>query len=95
MALGGDIRIEVEDDGAGIASGEVVRLFTPFDRLGQQNRAKVDGTGLGLALSKGLIESMGGTIGYEAPAQGARFWFTLPARPRGAPAARKAGSPTP
>ena len=78
---GRDIRVEVEDDGAGVASTEVSRLFTPFDRLGQQSRAKVDGTGLGLALSKRLVESMGGQIGYEAPAQGARFWFTLPTRP--------------
>ena len=79
------IRVEVEDDGAGVASGEVQRLFTPFDRLGQQNRAKVDGTGLGLALSKRLIESMGGQIGYEAPDRGARFWFTLPGKPKPQP----------
>lgn len=77
---GRDIRVEVEDDGEGVVSTEVSRLFTPFDRLGQQNRAKVDGTGLGLALSKRLVESMGGQIGYEAPEQGARFWFTLPTR---------------
>lgn len=75
---GGDVRVEVEDDGAGVAAAEVSRLFTPFDRLGQQNRAKVDGTGLGLALSKRLVESLGGQIGYEAPERGARFWFTLP-----------------
>ncbi|MBK6800011.1 MAG: PAS domain S-box protein [Novosphingobium sp.] len=90
-ARGRDIRVEVEDDGAGVAAADVPRLFTPFDRLGQQNRARVDGTGLGLALSKRLVESMGGQIGYEAPEQGARFWFTLPVRqraraPRGAPA---------
>ncbi|MFN5084609.1 MAG: ATP-binding protein [Novosphingobium sp.] len=77
---GRDIRVEVEDDGEGVDSTEVSRLFTPFDRLGQQNRAKVDGTGLGLALSKRLVESMGGQIGFEAPEQGARFWFTLPTR---------------
>lgn len=84
---GRDIRIEVEDDGPGVAAAEAPRLFTPFDRLGQQNRAKVDGTGLGLALSKRLVESMGGQIGHEAPAQGARFWFTLPGKPRAEPAA--------
>jgi signal transduction histidine kinase len=39
----------------------------------------VEGTGLGLALSKRLVESMKGEIGYEAPARGARFWFALPA----------------
>lgn len=79
---GRDIRIEVEDDGPGVAAADAPRLFTPFDRLGQQTRAKVDGTGLGLALSKRLVESMGGQIGHEAPAQGARFWFTLPGKPK-------------
>lgn len=83
VARGRDMRVEVEDDGPGVASNEVSRLFTPFDRLGQQNRAKVDGTGLGLALSKRLIQSMGGQIGHEAPQQGARFWFTLPGRALG------------
>jgi PAS domain S-box-containing protein len=75
------IRIEVEDDGSGIRPEDVPRLFTAFDRLGQQERTKADGTGLGLALSKSLVESMGGTIGFEAPGHGARFWFTLPAAP--------------
>lgn len=87
---GRDIRVEVEDDGEGVISTEVSRLFTPFDRLGQQNRAKVDGTGLGLALSKRLVESMGGQIGYEAPEQGARFWFTLPTRSSQRASKRKA-----
>lgn len=76
---GDDIRIEVEDDGEGIDPSAASRLFTPFDRLGQQSKTRVEGTGLGLALSKRLVESMSGEIGYEAPAQGARFWFTLPA----------------
>ncbi len=78
---GDDIRIEVEDDGEGIDPSAASRLFTPFDRLGQQSKTRVEGTGLGLALSKRLVESMSGQIGYEAPAQGARFWFTLPAAP--------------
>ena len=79
LAHGGQVRVEVEDDGEGIDPAEVSRLFTPFDRLGQQNRTRVEGTGLGLALSKRLVESMGGEIGYEAPEKGARFWFSLPA----------------
>jgi signal transduction histidine kinase len=79
LRQGGQVRVEVEDDGEGIDPADVSRLFTPFDRLGQQNRTRVEGTGLGLALSKRLVESMGGEIGFEAPEKGARFWFSLPA----------------
>jgi signal transduction histidine kinase len=84
---GAAIRIEVEDDGDGVDPAAVSRLFTPFDRLGQQNRTRLEGTGLGLALSQKLVESMGGAIGYAAPAKGARFWFTIPALARPRPAA--------
>lgn len=75
---GGVVRIMVEDDGPGINPVDVPRLFTAFDRLGQQDRARIEGTGLGLALSKSLVESMGGAIGYQPLARGARFWFSLP-----------------
>ena len=73
----GVVRVSVIDDGEGIKVADVSRLFTPFDRLGEQTRAKVEGTGLGLALSKRLIESMNGKIGFEQREQGACFWFTL------------------
>lgn len=71
------VKICVDDDGPGIPPASAKRLFTPFDRLGEQDRAKVEGTGLGLALSKSLVESMGNQIGYEPRSSGARFWFTL------------------
>jgi PAS domain S-box-containing protein len=71
------VRVSVIDDGEGIKAADVSRLFTPFDRLGEQTRAKVEGTGLGLALSKRLVESMKGQIGFEQRDQGACFWFTL------------------
>ncbi|AOL22762.1 Pdh/DivJ/PleC-related sensor histidine kinase [Erythrobacter litoralis] len=73
----GAVTFFVEDDGPGIAPGNVARLFTAFDRLGQNQRTKTEGTGLGLALSKTLIQSMGGEIGYTALEPGARFWFRL------------------
>ncbi|WP_421989934.1 ATP-binding protein [Qipengyuania sp.] len=72
-----DVEVRVEDDGPGIPADVAERLFTPFDRLGQQDRARVEGTGLGLALSKSLVESMGGRIGFEPLDQGSRFWFSL------------------
>jgi PAS domain S-box-containing protein len=75
---GEEITFFVEDDGPGIASENVPRLFTAFDRLGQNRWARTEGTGLGLALSKSLVKSMGGTIGYEPRDPGARFWFALP-----------------
>ncbi|MFZ9394888.1 MAG: ATP-binding protein [Erythrobacter sp.] len=71
------LKVTVEDDGEGIDAADVPRLFTPFDRLGQQRRARVEGTGLGLALSKRLVESMSGMIGYDSRAKGACFWFTI------------------
>jgi len=55
------VRISVEDDGPGIPPAMIERLFSPFERLGAE-RSSVEGTGLGLALSRGMIEAMGGQI---------------------------------
>ncbi|MBO1438779.1 ATP-binding protein [Meiothermus sp. CFH 77666] len=69
-------RINIRDTGFGIAPEMMSRLFTPFDRLGVQN---VEGTGLGLALSKRLIEAMGGRLGVDSVVnQGSNFWVELP-----------------
>ena len=73
-------RVEIMDDGPGISDADIPRLFTPFDRLGKQRVKGVQGTGLGLALSKRLVETMKGEIGYrrrETPEHGSIFWFTL------------------
>src|SRR3989475_278524 len=68
------IRISVQDTGPGIAPALRERLFQPFDRLGAEQHG-VEGTGLGLALSKRLVEAMGGTIGVESvPSAGSTFW---------------------
>lgn len=74
---GDEVTIFVEDDGPGVDPANTSRLFTAFDRLGQQKKPHSEGTGLGLALSKSLVESMGGKIDYEPLDRGARFWFTL------------------
>lgn len=72
------IRIEVADDGPGLSAEEVQRAFQPFERLGAE-LTEVEGTGLGLALSKRLVEAMGGKIGAKnRPEGGCTFWFTLP-----------------
>lgn len=74
---GDQVRIVVADQGAGLTAAQIERLFTPFERLGAE-RSAVEGTGLGLALSKRLIEAMGGQIGVDSSRDGARFWISLP-----------------
>ncbi len=72
------LRVIVTDTGPGLPPEKQRRLFTPFDRLGAE-ATNVAGTGLGLALSKHLVEAMGGTIGVESAAgAGSRFWVELP-----------------
>jgi PAS domain S-box-containing protein len=70
----GRLRIEVSDTGPGIPPDKMARLFTPFERLGAEGTS-IQGTGLGLALSKHLVEAMGGTLGVEsAVGKGSTFW---------------------
>ena len=74
----GKLRIVVNDSGQGIAVDKLSRVFTPFDRLDAE-QTSVEGTGLGLALSKGLVEAMGGKIGVESTeGVGSSFWLELP-----------------
>jgi signal transduction histidine kinase/response regulator RpfG family c-di-GMP phosphodiesterase len=71
------LRIEVTDTGSGIDEEGLEKIFTPFERLGADRNA-VGGTGLGLALSKRMVEAMGGTIGVKsAVGVGSRFHFEL------------------
>jgi CheY-like chemotaxis protein/anti-sigma regulatory factor (Ser/Thr protein kinase) len=75
---GDGLRISVSDEGAGIAVEKMDRLFTPFDRLDAEATG-VEGTGLGLALSKRLVEAMGGTMSFESVVgQGSTFSVVLP-----------------
>lgn len=71
------IRILVRDEGSGIPADRLERLFTPFDRLGAE-ASEVEGTGLGLALSKRLVEAMGGALSVEtAVGHGSTFAIEL------------------
>ena len=75
----GRLRVLVSDSGFGIPPLLVDRLFTPFDRLGAE-QSKVEGTGLGLALTKSLVEAMGGTIEVESKeGEGSTFIVDLAA----------------
>ena len=72
------VRICVTDTGSGLSSEKLALLFQPFNRLGQENYA-IEGTGIGLALAKKLIEQMEGIIGVESTVgSGSKFWFELP-----------------
>ena len=72
------LQIQVLDTGPGIAPEKQSRLFTPFDRLGAE-RTPIEGSGLGLALSKRLIELMGGTLTcVSQPGEGAAFVVEMP-----------------
>jgi signal transduction histidine kinase/ActR/RegA family two-component response regulator len=77
--VGGDRhRVEVSDTGPGIPAEKMARLFTPFDRLGAEERG-VEGTGLGLALCKRLVEAMRGTISVDSTVgQGSTFGVEFP-----------------
>ena len=75
----GMLRVSVSDTGAGLARSQLERLFSPFERLDADSRP-VEGTGLGLALSKGLVEAMHGRIGVDSHVgKGSTFWFELQA----------------
>jgi signal transduction histidine kinase/ActR/RegA family two-component response regulator len=72
------VRLSVCDTGPGISPDLMDRLFTPFDRL-DADGSGIEGTGLGLALSKGLIDAIGGTMGVESKVGvGSTFWIELP-----------------
>jgi PAS domain S-box-containing protein len=83
------LRIQVADTGPGISAANLAKLFVPFERLNLGDTV-IEGTGLGLSLSKHLVEAMGGRIGVESVLdKGATFWVELPLIPRRSAASRK------
>jgi signal transduction histidine kinase len=72
--------VSVADTGIGISSQDMPKLFQEFSQVDSSASRQAQGTGLGLALSKKLVEMHGGTIGAESlPGRGSTFWFILPA----------------
>lgn len=94
LASADRVRLEVADDGPGIEATEMPRLFQAFERL-ESGCSGIEGAGIGLALSKRLVEAMHGAIGVDSiPGTGSIFWIELP-RSRQVPAAAAARSEVP
>ncbi|MDP3504907.1 MAG: PAS domain-containing protein [Myxococcales bacterium] len=71
------IRVSIHDTGEGLAPEKLAQLFQPFNRLGREG-GREEGTGIGLVMSKRLVELMGGSIGAESTVGvGSVFWFDL------------------
>ncbi len=91
----GRVRLSISDEGPGIPADRLGELFQPFNRLGAES-GEVEGTGIGLTITRQLIELMGGSVGVDSPAgQGATFWIELPLMPQSDPATAPSATATP
>jgi len=78
--LADSVRVEVQDNGIGIPANKHDKVFQPFQRAGQET-GPIQGTGIGLAITKRLAELMRGSVGFRSePGQGSVFWIELHAQ---------------
>ncbi|WP_051391281.1 hybrid sensor histidine kinase/response regulator [Paraburkholderia mimosarum] len=79
--IGAVLDISVEDTGPGIPAGSIDRLFEPFTQLDESGTRKHDGAGIGLAIVKGLVSLLGGTINLDTQrTEGTKFTVSLPVK---------------
>jgi two-component system cell cycle sensor histidine kinase PleC len=90
-AFGERVRVSVRDTGIGIAADDLARLARPFEQIESQHAKTQQGTGLGLALTKSLVELHGGVLDiHSAPGEGTTVSFSIPVR-QSAPALTASG----
>ncbi|MEQ9394102.1 PAS domain S-box protein [Haliea sp.] len=71
------VQVRIADTGRGLRSEQIARIFEPFDRLGIDS-SEIEGTGIGLAITRRLVEMMGGNLGVDSvPGRGSTFWVEL------------------
>jgi signal transduction histidine kinase len=80
VETGGEVVVEIYDNGVGVPVEQRDRLFDRFFRVSDERTVGIDGTGLGLSIVRETIEELGGRVWAEFPAEGSVFAFTLPCR---------------
>jgi len=77
------VRVEISDQGPGVPEADRERIFDKYHTVKQQTHMSKQGTGLGLPISKQIIEAHSGQIGvHSVLGEGSTFWFLLPALPQ-------------